>query len=126
MWLPSDSETPSSPPTDQVSLLWMAVGSVEAPSQHPLGKALHARSSRLLTGIPTAEDWHSVTGFGCEAHVPGIGFVRVGKRSWVCEAKCAECQCVDCKCSLNQNCGCRCWEERSGVDTPSTQAPQSR
>jgi len=121
---PADASSPSpslvqGPPTDTSNaLLWAAVGAVEASSQHPLGKALFAQAKQICPQIPEVQQWRGITGLGVEGYVSGLGLVRVGRRTWVCESfkRELECECGICQCSFEQNCGCRCWE-KSEADT---------
>lgn len=122
-WLPwsSVAEAPSQSPSNaQAALLWAAVGAVEAPSQHPLGKSIHAHASSLLETVPEVEEWNSTTGLGVQGRVAGLGWVRVGRLAWALTGKAPrrKCACADkCRCTENSNCGCGCWQEaEDGVD----------
>jgi Cu2+-exporting ATPase len=46
-------------------------GAVEADSEHPLARAIHALATKRLTELPTASDFRSLTGRGVAATVDG-------------------------------------------------------
>jgi len=92
-WVPSQPKTSlptwsqtSTPGKLEAAAFWAAVGSVEAPSEHPLGRALYSHAKQLLgENIPVAQCWHNFPGCGVEGVVPGLGIVRVGRVSWLME-----------------------------------------
>ncbi|MFA9445732.1 heavy metal translocating P-type ATPase [Egicoccus sp. AB-alg6-2] len=61
---------------DEDQLLRLA-GAVEADSEHPLARAVHAHARRQLGPLPTAGGFRSMTGRGVEAEVDGAA-VAVG------------------------------------------------
>jgi len=96
-WLPAKPEAalpdcsqmnpPQAEPGATLSAaFWAAVGSVEAPSEHPLGRALYSHAQQLLgERIPEAQCWSTTPSCGVEGVVPGLGTVRVGKVQWLLE-----------------------------------------